>query len=172
MANRCLNCQLPVQQVAGKRAKLYCNQKCKANYFFKQKLIAKVADTVTISKVEYEILLAAEFELKIINELEKQGETKISLVSEGFIIENKTVLDKKQDWKVNTRQRKNKVTNEAIFKPERILSDNNDGYIVSGNSIKEIEADVQQAVIAKENNKPRRLPGESTIEYKIRTATT
>jgi hypothetical protein len=57
---------------------------------------------------------------------------------------------------------------EAVLKPERILSDNNDGYIVSGNSIKEIEADVQRTVIAKENNKPFRLPGESSIEYRIR----
>lgn len=59
MDNRCVNCQLPVEQVEGKRAKLYCNPKCKAAYFFKQKLIANSSEMISITKVEYDRLLAA-----------------------------------------------------------------------------------------------------------------
>lgn len=85
----CLYCFKPIEQLPGKRERKYCSDSCRQKAY----QTANKVQMVSISKVEYDRLKEAEFELNIIRMLEKKGETAISLVPEGIKIEFKTVLD-------------------------------------------------------------------------------
>jgi len=127
MTKECLNedCRKPIVQAPGKRSRLYCDGKCKARYFQK----VKADKMISISREEYQRLLACEFELKVTNLLDKQGETKVSLVPEGIKIStttpesydsnkvNRAFSDEFGQWEDNTKVKKIKAAVTDDFKP-------------------------------------------------------
>lgn len=64
MTIECLNCNAAIEQVPGKRSRLYCNDKCKSKYFQELKACKANNEMVSISKSEYERLLNIEIEYK------------------------------------------------------------------------------------------------------------
>lgn len=159
MSNRCLNCQLPVQQVAGKRAKLYCNPKCKANYFFKQKVIENSSAMISITKVEYDRLKKCEHEINLSGAkglIPKilAGGTYVNYESNlGLLVPEGATVSY-----INTFEASGSVSKKDIKKAfdkakRNPINEESGSWTEPTNNIL---------------NNPARLPGESSIEYKIR----
>jgi hypothetical protein len=79
MTKYCLNCGKPVEQVTGKRAKLYCDALCKANYF-KKKPVLKTMVGIDL-KEEIDRLVEKYSNLNIAYEFPKLLDPKSDMVS-------------------------------------------------------------------------------------------
>lgn len=116
----CLVCHKPIESIKGKRQRKYCSDSCRQKAYQS----ANKVEMVSISKVEYDRLLAAASSWNNIKTLEKQGKTVAILVPEGVEIHYEplpeTTVDKIKPYlslenqvEVNTKQKKIKGDGEG-----------------------------------------------------------
>lgn len=160
----CLICRKPVAQVIGKRQRKYCSDSCRQKAY----QTANKVQMVSISKVEYDRLRQIEVDyllLKITPNLAKTTNEPTLEGSFEFHQElNKPFTGNLKDVGVNTKQKKIKGKSNGV---ESRTDDSNMNASTAGMKLHE---SLGAVFLPKPNNKPDRLPGESTIDYKIRTA--
>jgi hypothetical protein len=106
IVSNCKQCDKPITQTLGKRAKLYCRDSCRQKAY----QTANKVEMVSISRLEYERLLAIESKFSGIKDIPD------SLYSDSNNSEIADLMKKQR----NTKQNKIKSTDEAVLKPETI----------------------------------------------------